>query len=381
MRVSIANLLLFVSLYMLYPVLPVAMADRLGVPVSQTGLLYLLFTLGMLCVGPFYNYLVDAYKRKEVCLWAFVALMAAVAGYAFVRNLTELLWLCFLQGIAFGTATTAGITLAIDITQTTVRSSGNLVFAWTSRAGMIIGIAMGVFLFGMYGFESVLYFSVAMGAIGVLFLAGVYVPFRAPIATNVCSLDRFLLLRGLVPAANLVVIAFVPGMLLPILLHSPVNVTIAGLPVPFFGVAGIGFLLTVVLSRLCFRGKNKMWMQIVTGLLLMTGAIAAMSQIILPQVTELLLAAILFGLSLGLIAPEFLNMFVKLSPHCQRGTANTTHLLSWEMGIALGIATACLLDTEAPQEMIYRIGFISTLVALVVFIVVTYPYFKKKRVR
>lgn len=381
MRVCIANLLLFVSLYMLYPVLPVAMATRLGVPVSQTGHLYLLFILGMFLVGPFHNYLIDAYKRKYVCMFAFVTMIAAVAGYAFVRNLNELLLLCLVQGAAFGLATTAGITLAIDITNTSIRSSGNLFFSWAARLGMILGIALGVFLFGVYGFESLLYMSVAIGAVGVLVISGVYVPFRAPIATAVCSFDRFLLPRGWLPALNLVLIAFVPGMLLPMLLKSPVNVMIAGIPIPFFGVAGIGFLLTAVLVRLFFRGSNKMWIQIVIGLVLMIGAIVAMSQVMFPQVTELLLAAILFGLSLGLIAPEFLTMFVKLSQHCQRGTANTTHLLAWELGIALGITTVCSMELNVSQEKVYLIGLCLAILSLALFVLVTYPYFKRKKVR
>lgn len=379
-RICVANLLLFVSLYMLYPVLPVVMAERLGVPISGTGLLYLFFVLGMLIVGPFHNYLVDVYKRKSVCMLSFVALMATVAGYAFVRSQSELLILCLVQGVAFGLATTAGVTLAIDITHTSSRSSGNLLFSWAARLGMILGIALGIFLFGVYGFESLLYFSVAVGAMGVLVISGVYVPFRAPIATNICSCDRFLLPRGLLPALNLILIAFVPGMLLPMLLDSPVHVAIGGISVPFFGVAGIGFLLTAVLARLLFRGSNKMWIQIVVGLVLMAGAIGAMSQVIFPQVTELLLAAILFGLSLGLIAPEFLIMFVKLSQHCQRGTANTTHLLVWEMGIALGIATACSLNKDS-QEEVYLIGMCSVILSLALFILVTYPYFKRKKVR
>lgn len=380
-RVCLANLLLFVSLYMLYPVLPVVMAGRLGVSVSQTGLLYLFFMIGMFVVGPFHNYLVDAYKRKYVCMLSFAAMIAAIAGYAFVRDVTELQLLCLVQGGAFGLATTAGITLGIDVTNSSFRSAGNQVFSWAARLGMILGIAAGVFLFGTYGFESLLYLSVAVGTLGILLLSRVYAPFRAPIVTSICSFDRFLLPRGLVPALNLVFIAFVPGMLLPMLLQSPVNVSVGGIPIPFFGVACVGFLLTALLVRLFFRGHNKMWIQIVVGLVLMIGAIGAMSQVIIPQVTELLLAAILFGVSLGLIAPEFLTLFVKLSEHCQRGTANTMHLLAWEMGIALGIATACTTRTDASQEAIYQVAMFSTVLALVFFMLVTYPYFKAKKKR
>ena len=81
-RVSVANMLLFVSLYMLYPVLPVVMASRLSVPITHTGLLYLVSMLGMLFIGPFYNYLIDECKRKNIFRWAFVAMIATIAGYA-----------------------------------------------------------------------------------------------------------------------------------------------------------------------------------------------------------------------------------------------------------------------------------------------------------
>lgn len=45
-RICIANLLLFVSLYVLFPVLSVEMADRLGVPVAQTGVIFLFLHWG-----------------------------------------------------------------------------------------------------------------------------------------------------------------------------------------------------------------------------------------------------------------------------------------------------------------------------------------------
>ncbi len=98
MRICVANLLLFISLYVLFPVLSVEMADRLGVPAAQTGVIFLFFTLGMFLIGPFHAYLVDAYKRKYVCMFAAVLMVVATIGYAFVTNLTELILLGTVQG-------------------------------------------------------------------------------------------------------------------------------------------------------------------------------------------------------------------------------------------------------------------------------------------
>lgn len=378
MRICLANLLLFISLYMLYPVIPSVMAERLGMPVYQTGAVFILFTLAMFFVGPFHGYLVDAYKRKYVCMFSFGILLAATVGYVFVRDATQLVMLCMAQGIAFGIATTAGITLAIDITNSSFRSAGNMFFAWAARLGMIAGVAAGVFLYQAYGFRMLIYASLAIGLLGIFFVWRVYVPFRAPIGTKLISNDRFLLCRGWIPAVNLILIALVPGILLPVLPHSFSSVQLGNMSVPFFAVAGAGFLFSLVIAKLVFRGEHKMWLQVVTGLVLI---IAAMGQLMVPQSGHVVLAAVLLGVGLGLVTPEFLMMFVKLSQHCQRGTANTTHLLAWEAGISLGIATVCYLETTASQEVAIQVGMLAAVIALVFFVLLTYPYFKRKRVR
>lgn len=41
MRICVANLLLFISLYVLFPVLPIEMSERLGLPVTETGVIFL----------------------------------------------------------------------------------------------------------------------------------------------------------------------------------------------------------------------------------------------------------------------------------------------------------------------------------------------------
>ena len=213
-RICIANLLLFVSLYVLFPVLSVEMADRLGVPVAQTGVIFLFFTLGMFLIGPFHAYLVDAYKRKHVYIYAFALMVVAAVGYAFVTNLTELILLSTVQGLAFGVATTAGITLAIDITNSTLRSAGNVSFSWVARLGMILGIVLGVWLYQSYPIRNLLYVSVIAGVLGILVVSGIYVPFRAPIVTRLYSFDRFLLLRSWIPAINMIMVSRThPGLL------------------------------------------------------------------------------------------------------------------------------------------------------------------------
>lgn len=375
MRICVANLLLFISLYMLFPVLSVEMADRLGVPIAQTGVIFLFFTLGMFLIGPFHAYLVDAYKRKTVCVFSFSVMVAATVGYAFVTNITELVLLSTVQGLAFGIATTAGITLVIDTTHSTLRSAGNVSFLWVARFGMILGIILGVWLYQSYSFQNLLSVSVISGAAGILVASGVYVPFRAPIVTQFYSFDRFLLLPGWVPAVNLILILFVPGLLIPIV-HPFLNDLVFGnmkISLPFFAGVGIGYFVSLFLARL-FLMKEKTRRLVIVGIGLET-----LAMFLLHTVDSILAPSILLGLGIGLIMPEFLTMFVKLSHHCQRGTANTTHLLASEIGISLGIATTCYLDLDI--DKILYIGQIVAPASLAFFVIVTYPYYIRKKVR
>lgn len=375
-RICIANLLLFVSLYILLPVLSLEMSTRLGVPVAHTGVIFLFFALGMFLIGPFHAYLVDAYKRKFVCIFSFATMIAVTVGYAFVTNMTELILLSTVQGVAFGMVTTAGITVAIDITNTALRSLGNLNFAWMARLGMIAGIALGTWLYQVYGFKDVLYVSVVSGAAGILMLLGIYVPFRAPIVTRLYSFDRFLLLRGWVPAINLIMITFIPGLLIS-MVHPSANDSMLG-EIPLFVGVGVGFVFSLVLSRLLqllfqyLSFKESALRIVIIGLGLET-----ISMTLLNIDSSIFVSSIILGLGLGLVMPEFLLMFVKLSQHCQRGTANTTHLLASEIGIVLGIVAACHIDTE---NLLYT-GRIVASLAFLFFVLITYPYYRKMKVR
>ena len=309
-RMCTANLLLFASVYMLFPVLSFVMPEQLGMSVSRTGDMFLAFIAAMFAAGPFHAYLCDEYKRKNVLLSSAFVMLAAMAGYAFADSYLKLMLLASVQGVCFGLATTAGITVAIDITTSTRRSAGNLVYAWSARLGMLAGACAGFLLYDLYGFRTVVYTAVAVGVLGMYFASRVYVAFRAPIGLRLCSLDRFLLPRAWVPALNMLLIAFVPGVLLPLLYIGDY----------------IAFL-----------------------------ALAALVFLTLP----------------------FTRMFVKLSHHCQRGTGNTTCYLVMETGLLAGLATACRL---ADAFLLYAAG-VAAILALFFFVLLTYPYYKRKRVR
>lgn len=87
-------------------------------------------------------------------------------------------------------------------------------------------------------------------------------------------------------------------------------------------------------------------------------------------------------LVLPLLTPMWVRMFVKLSHHCQRATGNMTFNLLMDMGMIAGIWTMCVMggmDEVLIDEDTLAMG--ALVLAVLMFVLATLPYYKRKRVR
>ncbi|MEG1838881.1 MAG: MFS transporter [Bacteroidaceae bacterium] len=377
-RMYISNMLLFASLYMLLPVLPLYMVDHFDTTIATAGGVLALFAVSMFFAGSFYNYLIDAYRRKTVCMLAYFMVIAILGGYTIVHSLLWMIVLRMAQGMLFGITTTMGSTLTIDITASTKRSEANTCYSWASRLGMVFGPMIGILLYKYQGLDMVIYASMFLGVIGLLFISLVTVPFRAPMGTSLCSLDRFLLLKAWLPALNLMLVSFVFGMLLTTINMYAESFLMQDITIRFFGLMGVGFLIAMIASRFVFANAD-VRAQIVSGLILM--GVSLLLIITHPEQMALITAAVMLGLGFGLVASDFLLIFVNMSEHCQRGTANTTYLLSWETGTGLGVVIGCYLIENIDCVTVFDAGIVATVLALIMYLTLTHPYYKKYNVR
>ncbi|MDR0658430.1 MAG: MFS transporter [Mediterranea sp.] len=377
-KVCLGNLLIFISQYMLFPMLPVVMGEKLDISIATTGGMFLVMVSGMILMGPFYSHLMDVYRRKSLCIFSFIVVFAATIGYTLIHSPLELLALSLVQGLAFGVANSSIITLGIDVNVSDNRSKGNVIFGWFTRLGMILGVGSGSAVYLNFGFETLVAASVITGCAGVLFIAAMHIPFRAPIGMPLCSLDRFFLPHTFPFVLNMIMIAFVPGALLPLIHFKMRDIFLLDeWTAPYFAFAGGAFLLSALPVK--FLKKYTLWVQALFGMTAMVCAICSL--ILFDSISGQLLSAILLGIGLSVITPAFLFFFINLSSHCQRSTANTTHLLSWKIGIFTGIAASCYLTVNESSTAAFRMALAASVLAVVFFITVSYPYYRKKKVR
>ncbi len=323
-----------------------------------------MFGLALFVPGVFNGYLIDAWKRKSVCLGAMLLFVGALFLYPCAAGWGTVALLRIVQGGLYGTAAmTTGSTLVIDVTASHHRTEANMAFAWAGRFGMAAGLATGVHLC-LYGdFMQVVYACAILGAAAWLLVPAVRVPFRAPLHPPLVSLDRFLLPRALLPGANMLLVAFVFGVLVARVYNGW-----------FYLFVLAGFLLALPVSGYVHsHGSIRSGVEL--GLAALGGGLFLLG--ISNSVSIGYMAGILIGLGTGISTSRFFVEMISLAMHCERGTGNNTYQLLWELGMAMGFFFGTVW-AEGQGRTIYQICAAVGVAAWVMYEFLTHPWYRRQ---
>lgn len=342
---SLSNLLLYISLYIFLPTLPYWITENFGCSLTISSVILSAFAIAIFIQGPFNNYLLDAFKRKKVAFWSSVFLSLAALGFMGALSLVIVVALRIIQGIFFSIiTTTTSSTLVIDVTPTNKRTLANLSFTRIGRFGMIIGVILGIYLFNKYDMNLLFYVSSALTLISGFFILFIRVPFRAPLKPSLFSLDRFLLPRVLPAAFNMIAIPIILGIMITII---EVNVSYLFLASGFT----IGFVLIHSLFK-SISSKRELYISaafVIAGFLLLMFS----SSICLSFI-----AFLIMGIGLSIAANRFYVIIISMPLHCERGSANNTYNLIWELGMLIGVVIGFSLKDYTVTKYIVAIAII-----------------------
>ena len=146
----------------------------------------------------------------------------------------------------------------------------------------------------------------------------------------------------------------------------------------FYALIMGGFLLAILAEKYVFANAE-LASQCVSGLICM---IVALAMLLLrgnmPVVYSI--APVMLGFSVGIIGSRFLLFFVKLSDHCQRGTSQSTYILAWESGLALGLAAGYGLCHAHPSKVL-QCGIVISVVVLAFYLLYVHPWYMRNKSR
>lgn len=73
--------------------------------------------------------------------------------------------------------------------------------------------------------------------------------------------------------------------------------------------------------------------------------------------------ALLLGVGFGTMFPAFNTLFVNLAPNSKRGTATSTYLTSWDVGIGAGLLLGGYIGQVSTLNAAYFVGACLTVVS------------------
>ena len=348
-KVMAANFTLFFAFYVLTPLLPLYLSEHFGATKDVIGLVLSGYTITALLVRPFSGYVVDTFPRKTVLMIAFGAFAIFFAGYLAASTLLMFTIVRTLHGGPFGSVTTANATVAIDVLPSSRRTEGIGYYGLSNNLAMATAPTIGIWLYQLTdSFDFLFWLALIVACAGWLIDSTVKLKPKAAAAPSAgpshLSLDRFFLTRGWLLGVNMIAFGFSFGVLSNYLaIYGKEVMGITGGTGTYFLLCSIGLILSRLqgskalrAGRVTHNAAEGMVISLVGyTLFIFMPTLFAGNHIAI--MTGDYGSALLIGLGNGHMWPAFQNMTINVARNNQRGTANSTILISWDIGMGLGI--------------------------------------------
>ena len=376
-KVMAANFALFFAFYILTPLLPLYLSENFHATKDVIGLVLSGYTITALLFRPFSGYVVDTFPRKTVLMLCYAAFAIFFAGYLAAGTLLLFTIVRTLHGGPFGALTVANSTVAIDVLPSSRRNEGIGYYGLSNNLAMAIAPTIGIFIYRWsHSFELLFWLALIIAVGGMMVDSTVKLKNRANerAARNKeprrkLSLDRFFLLKGWLLGANMVFFGFCFGVLSNYLaIYSKEVLGITGGTGTYFMLCSIGLILSRIQGGKALR-KGRLTHNAAEGMVIslvgytlfifmptLAAHLTTTSSIVSAQwltLTGYYGSALLIGLGNGHMWPAFQNMMINVAQHNQRGTANSTILIAWDIGMGIGI----LMGGVVAEHLGYSVAF------------------------
>ena len=383
-----ANFLLYFGFWLLIPVLPFYLSEVFSAGNSTIGIILSCYTVAALCIRPFSGYFLDSFARKPLYLMAYFIFMTMFAGYIIAGSLTLFIMFRIIQGVSFGMVTVGGNTVVIDIMPSSRRGEGLGYYGLSNNIAMAVGPMSGLFLHdaGM-SFTTIFCCSLGSCMAGFVCASLVKTPYKPPVRREPISLDRFILLKGIPAGISLLLLSIPYGMTTNYVAMYAKQIGINATTGFFFTFMAIGMAISRIFSgKIVDRGKITQVISaglylVVFSFFLLSACVYLISWNNMVCTIVFFSVALLLGVGFGIMFPAYNTLFVNLAPNSQRGTATSTYLTSWDVGIGIGMLTGGYIAEVSTFDKAYLFGACLTIVSMLYFNGKVAPNYHKNKLR
>lgn len=375
----IANFLIACSFNLLMPTIPLYLTEELNIESTSMGIILSSYAFALLLIRPFSGFLVDLYPRKMLYLIGISCFMAIFFGYYFAVTVTFFIALRFVHGLFWGLSSVSANTIAIDIIPATRRAEGIGYFGVNMNIAMAIAPFFAIEIYEQRGFSYLITVALVMGALAIIVVCFIKTPKREPISEHkqAISLDRFILVKGLPILFNQIFITFGWGALAAyaVLYGIESGVKNAGL---FFLFLAAGIIASRIISGKLVD-KGHLHRVIIFAVAVVT--ISFLSFALIHTVYAYNISAFFIGIGYGTLLPALQTIYIDMAPASKRGTANSTYLTGFDLGIGIGMLAGATIASSYGYENMYLFTSFLCFIGLLLYAFNSRKIFEKHRLR
>lgn len=373
------NFMLFFSFYLLTPLLPIYLDTQFKADKDLIGLVLSGYVVAALVVRPFSGFIVDSFNRKKVLMLCFFAFFICFTGYIGAATILMFAIVRTLHGLPFGATTVANSTVAIDVLPSSRRNEGIGYYGLSNNLAMAIAPSAGIWIYGATGqFTLLFWISLIMSFAGFLCVSSIKLPQRPTVAGKPhLSMDHFFLTKAWLMAINIGLFGLCWGVMSNyVALYGKEQLGITGGTGVFFALLSGGLVVSRLYGVRSLR-RGLLAENAIQGSLI--SAVGYSLFALVPSPWAYYTSAVLIGLGNGRMYPAFLNMFISVARHDQRGTANSSILTSWDCGMGLGILFGGIILEYAGYSPAFWFTAAAQLLGTLLLVLATRRFFEARR--
>ena len=337
LKTWLANFSIYFSFMLVTPLLPLYLSETFGADKHTIGLVLSGYALTALLIRPFSGYFVDSFDRKKVLLLCMFLFFLFFAGYMVAGSLLLFAIIRTLHGAPFGATTVANSTVAIDVLYPSRRAEGIGYYGLSNNIATAISPSVALWIYdACHNYNIIFSLSLLFAGLGFAINSTLKLKKRELVKkANKISLDRFFLVRAWREALAMICFAFGYGVISTyIAIYGKERLGITGGTGVFFLLLSVGLILSRLIGSRTLRKGMLIWNASLGLLISLCGYFLFAG---VHNYFGYYGAALIIGLGNGHMFPAFQTMFINLAPHTQRGTANSSLLISWDVGVGLGM--------------------------------------------
>ena len=360
--IIVINFLVFMNHLMILSTFPFYI-EYLGGSEAVAGFAAALFSIIAVVFRPFIGWMLDNGKRKIILIIGLCGMALMPIGYLVFATL-YLAFVCrMLHGASLAFSNTSTSTIATDIIPKRRFAGGMGLFGLATALATAVAPALGLALMDYMGFTMLFLFAAVSIVIALILFLMMKVP-KVEVEKKPLNL-KGLIDKDAVPAsATALVFMLTYGALenFTAKFAAEQNLPSGGI---FFAVMAVALLLTRLLAgKVTDRHGESFFAYSCNAAML----IAFLLMGLFPNVVTYLLAAVLAGFGFGGLEPALQSMAVAIAPPERRGSANSTFLCAYDIGIGVGGGIAGVLISSFGYSQMFVIMTVFNILSVVIYV-------------